>query len=171
MNFATGPSGEVDSRSSTSLSPTGKNAVVTFWVSTVSEPSKLQSENVGPKNFSVINTVDSYSQMVNFEYFHFLSPLVLHFINAVAFDRRSIFVALLRRTERYASVVRLAGAAHQRSRCVTVFMKRSTKSESGAILLLPCLKSKFHFLDIKKRRHRNRRTCRDYHIHEFPLPS
>jgi hypothetical protein len=55
--------------------------------------------------------------------------LVLHFINTVTFDRRCIlagFVALLRRTQRYASVARLAAAAQRRSRCDTVFMKRST---------------------------------------------
>src|SRR5271157_2695408 len=51
MNFATGPSGEVDSRSSTSLSPTGKNAVVTFWASTVSELSNLSPRTSDQKIF------------------------------------------------------------------------------------------------------------------------
>ncbi len=38
--LAIGPSGAVDSSSSTSLSPTGKKAVVTFCSATVSVPSK-----------------------------------------------------------------------------------------------------------------------------------
>src|SRR4030067_1237154 len=57
--------------------------------------------------------------------------LVLRFTNTVAFERRCIrssFVALLAPyCYEYASVARLAGAAHRRSRCDTVFMKRSTK--------------------------------------------
>jgi len=56
--------------------------------------------------------------------------LVLRFTITVAFERRCIrssFVALLAPyCFEYASVARLAGAASRRSRCDTVFMKRST---------------------------------------------
>src|SRR3990170_4959299 len=46
---------------------------------------------------------------------------------------RSSFVALLHHTQRYASVARLAGAAHRRSRCVKLFTRRYT---SGSIRYL-----------------------------------
>src|SRR3990170_4297609 len=44
---------------------------------------------------------------------------------------RSSFVALLHHTQRYASVARLAGAAHRRSRCVKLFTRRYTRSWAG----------------------------------------
>src|SRR3990172_7617601 len=56
--------------------------------------------------------------------------LVHRLANILAFERRCIrssFVALLHHTQRYASVARLAGAAHRRSRCVKLFTRRSTK--------------------------------------------
>src|SRR3970282_2257314 len=59
-----------------------------------------------------------------------MSLLVHRLANTLACERRCIrsrFVALLHHTQRDASVARLAGAAHRRSRCDTVFMKRSTK--------------------------------------------
>src|SRR3990170_8233691 len=49
--------------------------------------------------------------------------------NTLAFERRCIrssLVALLHHTQRYASVARLAGAAHRRSRCVKLFTRRYT---------------------------------------------
>jgi hypothetical protein len=55
---------------------------------------------------------------------------MFHSTNTVAFERRSVrsrYVALpAPNCYGYASVARLAGAAHRRSRCDTVFMKRST---------------------------------------------
>ena len=55
--------------------------------------------------------------------------LVHRLANTLAFERRcirSIFVALLHHTQRYASVARLAGAAHQRPRCIKLFTRRYT---------------------------------------------
>jgi len=57
--------------------------------------------------------------------------LVHRLANILAFDRRCIrssFVALLHRTPRYASVARLTGAAHRRSRCFKIFARRYTLS-------------------------------------------
>src|SRR3970040_2575251 len=63
-----------------------------------------------------------------------MASLVLRFTNTVAFERRRIrssFVALLAPyCCEYVSVARLAGAAHRRSPCATVFVKRSTQSSA-----------------------------------------
>ena len=59
-------------------------------------------------------------------------PLVHRLANTLAFERRCIrtsFVALLHHTQRYASVARLAGAAHRRSRCVKLFTRRYTRGK------------------------------------------
>ena len=56
--------------------------------------------------------------------------------NTLAFERRCIrsrFVALLHHTQRYASVARLAGAAHRRSRCIKLFTRRCTRSGQGCL--------------------------------------
>src|SRR3990172_7340638 len=56
--------------------------------------------------------------------------LVHRLANTLAFERRCIrssFLALLHPTQRYASVARLAGAAHRRSRCVKLFTRRFTR--------------------------------------------
>jgi hypothetical protein len=56
--------------------------------------------------------------------------MVLPFTNTAAFERRcirpSIVTLLAPYCYEYASVARLAGAAHRRSRCDTVFMNGST---------------------------------------------
>ena len=57
----------------------------------------------------------------------FFGDLVHRLANTLAFERRCIrsrFVSLLHHTQRYASVARLAGAAHRRSRCVKLFSRR-----------------------------------------------
>src|SRR3990172_12809973 len=61
--------------------------------------------------------------------------LVHRLANILAFERRCIrpsFVALLHHTQRYASVARLAAAAHRRSRCVKLFTRRYTRSPPRA---------------------------------------
>src|SRR4030067_1135893 len=61
---------------------------------------------------------------------------------------RSSFVALLHHTQRYASVARLAGAAHRRSRCVKLFTRRYTQVRffsplvKGRVSQLPELEKK-----------------------------
>ena len=51
---------------------------------------------------------------------------------------RPSFVALLHHTQRYASVARLAGAAHRRSRCVKLFTRRYTRRpRTGGFFINP----------------------------------
>jgi len=54
--------------------------------------------------------------------------------NILAFEHRSSFVALVRRTSQYASVARLAGAAHRGSRC-SGYLRDATLARIALFLL------------------------------------
>jgi hypothetical protein len=70
MYLATGPSGAVDSSSSTSLSPTGKKSRDHLLGLDRFRTFEGQPQNIRPEVLALVDAVDGDTEMVNFENLH-----------------------------------------------------------------------------------------------------